>query len=642
MKNVKVLLVAIALVIFALPPLVAAGADDEGPVLSVDFRDANIQDVATFISIKAGANIVVEKGVTGLVNIRLSDVPWLEALTFAAKQVGCTVGRDENGVYLISTPHFSFTTKAEGVSLKQVISLLAQQSGQNIVVSPDVEAVVHFTLRDVPWQIALATIVKTAGPYSLVRDESGVYRVVPDDALTEQLETKVFKLRYIQPPSEYKPLLKSEFAEKSGGDSTASRNLKEDFTLFKAIDQVIAENGSVEYDFDSNAFIVTSTKPLLDSVTDIIKLVDVKPDQVFIDVKFVTTVHTDLINAGVRYPKGFMISGSGGSVVHRLPFNLGSGGWEDSLAVTGDGPSALEVSDFLGGESPYTFGVLDFSNISPVLEFLANDSESEIVQAPQLTVIDNKSATVFVGEQIHFAEEFAAAGQSGGLEKSIREASKNSPVKVGTQLMVMPHIVPGSDSIILQVIPTSDQLTGTSSTNVIGFERFTVGDSHIDLPRLSSRTIVTSLMLKDGQTAVLGGLISQNRTYNKNKLPFFGDIPIIGWLFKNKQVSTGVNNLYIFITVRIIRDDADMQTLFDEYDVAGAHIKPYKRGMEVKSIPDELKEIEAEKLRRISPVAPPDATEAGVDMEAPELGPDVLGRGWEETEHGIEEFEIKK
>jgi len=642
-----------AMVVLAVSLSTAAAAEET--TISVDFKDASIGQVADFVSVEAGVNIVVEKGVSGAVDLRLNDVPWLEALNIAAKQVGCTVEKGDDNIYYITTPHFSFTTKAEGVSLKQVISLLAQQSGQNIVVAPDVDAVVHFSLRDVPWQVALETIVKTAGPFAVVRDESSVYRVVKSDALAEQKETRVFKLKYIQPPSEYKPKITSEFAEKRSGDtSTGSRDLAEDFTLFKALNEVVADRGSVEFDFDSNAFIVTATRPILEEVAEIVRLVDIRPDQVFVDVKFVTTAHTDLLNAGVNFPNGLQISGSGGSVIHRLPFNLYKGGFEDSLSITGDSPTQADIDNFLDGESAYTFGVLDFSNVAPILEFLANDSESEIVQAPQLTVVDNKSATVFVGEQIHFAEEFSSSAQSGGVVRGIREATKNSPVKIGTQLLVMPHIVPETDKIVLSVIPTSEQLTGDSSPSVPGFERFQVADSFIDLPRMSSRTIVTTLILKDGQTAVLGGLINQSRTLNGNKLPFLGDVPILGWLFRNKQINNDINNLYIFISVRIIRDDADIQTLFAEYDVPGAHVKPYKRGHEVKSIEDELKEIararkaEEEAAREAEKAAEEAAKKAAEtsykqeSMKAPELGPDVVGAGWEESEHGVEEFVMKE
>ena len=614
------LYVAFALVVFT------AQAAVGGQNVSVDFKKATMQEVADYMSVKAGLNIVVEKGVAGEVTVKLSDVPWLEALTLAAKQVGCTVEKGDNGIYLVKTPHFSFTTKAEGVSLKQVISLLAQQSGQNIVVAPDVDAVIHFTLQDVPWQTALDTVVKTAGPFSVVRDEAGVYRVVKTDSLAEQKETRVFTLKYIQPPSEYKPKLTSEFAEKTGGQtsSTAAKELKTSFTLFKALDQVVAEKGSVEYDFDSNSFIVTATRPILDEVAEIIRLVDVEPDQVFVDVKFVTTGHTDLLNAGVRYPKGFMISATGGSMTHKLPFTLGHGGWEDQLSVTGPGPTPTDVTESLGGEPAYTFGIIDFSNISPVLEFLKNDTKSEIVQAPQLTVVDNKAATVFVGEQIHFAEEFTTTNQGGQLSRGIREAERNSPVKVGTQLLVMPHIVPDTNKVILQVIPTSEQLTGSTSPTVSGFERFTVGESFIDLPRMSSRTVVTTMMLEDGQTAVLGGLINQSRSDTRVKLPFFGDLPVVGWLFKNKQVNATINNLYIFISIRIMRNQDHMQTLFADYDVPGAHLKPYRPGMVLEPLVREERK-------------PPKAKKGG-----PAASPDVVGTGWEESEKGVEDFQIKK
>jgi len=636
MKKVWNLVMAGVLLVFAIAAVPAARAADEGPKVSVDFKGATAQDVANFLAVKAGVNIVVEKGVVGQINLRVSDVYWLDVLTMAVKQVGCSVEKAPDGIYHVVTPHFSFTTKAEGVSLKQVVSLLAQQSGQNIVVSPDVDAVVHFSLQDVPWQVALDTIVKTAGPFTVVRDEAGVFSVVKAESLAEQKETKVFPLKYIQPPSEYKPKISTEFAEKrdSGGSSSGGggdKALKDNFTLYRAIDNVISGKGTVQYDFDSNAFIVTTTKPLLDQVAEIIRLVDVSVDQVFIDVKFVTTAHADLLNAGVRWPKGFMISGSGGSMVTKLPFDLhGGGAWLDTLSVTGKGPTDADVADALGGKSPFTFGVIDFSNIAPVLEFLQTDTESQIVQAPQLTVVDNKSATVFIGEQIHFAEEFTTTAQSGGVSRGIREASVNSPVKVGTQLMVMPHIVPDTNRIVLAVIPTSEQLTGTSSPSVPGFERFSIGDQSIDLPRLASRTVVTTMLLEDGQTAVIGGLINQANAKHTTKLPFFGDIPIVGWLFKNKQVTGDINNLYVFITVRIIHSgQRDMQDLFTEYSVAGASVKPYKPGV----TPADLTAPENQ-ARNLAP--------AGLNPPPGPPSPDVVGSGWEETGDGVQKFDVKK
>ena len=160
MKTVKILALATAMLVLALPVLSVARADDGGPNVNVDFKGSTINEVADALAVKAGVNIVVEKGVAGEVNLKLSDVAWLEVLNLAAQQVGCSVDMEESGIYMVTTPHFSFTTKAEGVSLQQVISLLAQQSGQNIVIAPDVDAVVHFNLQDVPWNVALETIVR--------------------------------------------------------------------------------------------------------------------------------------------------------------------------------------------------------------------------------------------------------------------------------------------------------------------------------------------------------------------------------------------------------------------------------------------------------------------------------------------------
>ena len=129
----------------------------------------------------------------------------------------------------------------------------------------------------------------------------------------------------------------------------------------------------------------------------------------------------------------------------------------------------------------------------------------------------------------------------------------------------------GTEKVILQVIPKRTALSGTGSTTLAppGFDVFTVGTSstnegRIALPRVSSSTLATTVLLTGGQTAVLGGLKTKNETETETKLPFLGDIPILGHLFKNTTRQETTSTLLVFITPTIIRTTDDIeQTMSD-------------------------------------------------------------------------------
>jgi type II secretory pathway component GspD/PulD (secretin) len=131
--------------------------------------------------------------------------------------------------------------------------------------------------------------------------------------------------------------------------------------------------------------------------------------------------------------------------------------------------------------------------------------------------------------------------------------------------------VPGTDKVILEVIPQRTALTGTGSASAVspaGFDVFSIGsggqEGTIALPRVGSSTIATKLLLRSGQTAVLGGLVSETQTETEIKLPLLGDIPVIGYLFKNRQTQDVKSNLIVFITPNLIRSAEDTKRQFEE------------------------------------------------------------------------------
>jgi type IV pilus assembly protein PilQ len=459
----------------------------------------------------------------------------------------------------------------ERAELRDVVQAIAAVSGANIVVGSDVAEglQVSVRLRNIPWFQALNVVVKSVGMTLIKEPDTEIYMVRDPDKLKKVLDTVVIKLKYIRPEEGYGATLKNAKVVVPSTQAKDTKKRIEDFTLLKAVQKGMTPGstagqtlGSIDYDITTNSFILSDVASKIEEIRNIIEELDREPLQVQVDVKFVSTTVTDFLDVGINFTNGVRVSGNLGSMTHRLPFELGNGGLEDEIGLSTQGtgptatgfqrgPTAADVGAFNATTPPYNFGVLDFRQMEMATQFLKTDGRSQIVQRPSLTVLDNFAATIFVGEVVRYAEVQLNANQQGGLTGTIAEAG-NSPVSTGFQLIVVPHVVPGTRKIQLTLVPTLDTLTGRSATNP-GFDTFTVGTDTIDLPRLASATIVTQMLLEDGETAVLGGLIDETENETINKLPLLGDIPILGYLFKNVRTNRIQRNVILFVTVRIVR-----------------------------------------------------------------------------------------
>jgi general secretion pathway protein D len=234
------------------------------------------------------------------------------------------------------------------------------------------------------------------------------------------------------------------------------------------------------------------------------------------------------------------------------------------------------------------------------------DKYSKLLQGPHISVLDNTEATIFVGEQVPYAEARATANQFGGLEFTISEGAR-SPVRVGFQLLVIPRIVPESNKVILTIIPINEFLSGSGTGQglVPGFERFTIPGAgqngatvSIDLPRIASTTLVTRLMLESGRTAVIGGLVNERVSYEDKKVPFLGDLPVVGYFFKSRADNIKREHLLIFVTPRIIRSVTQQEEslkalLKDDAERARKEYEAARKAAEV----DRLKKEDAERAK---------------------------------------------
>lgn len=556
--------IAAAAVLLLSPAWSQAQNPDARVSLRVEGRE--LSEIVQYLREQSGANIVVLEGADEPISLELTDVSWREALELAGELAGCVVEERTAGVLVLDRPPrvtFAFTNS----QLTEVIDAIGKISGANIVVAPEVAGTISLRLTDVPWRDALEVATKTLG-YTIVEEERGILRVVDPVSLQAQMETKSYQFRYLRPRGNFAPVIQSEFV--TGGTKPASGKLEEDFPIIQALRKALTPGGDMDYVRSANVVIVRDTAKVHQEIKEMIDRLDIEPAQVYCDVKFVSTTNSDLLNLGFDYgAEGPIVSGSGGQIPITFPFNLGSGGFEDSLIANtnGIGPFSnpnLNDSDTLG--APTIFGALDFQQFQVTLRLFQRDTNTEVVQAPQVLALDGQTATIFVGETIRYAEAKTEQGQAGGLELSVVEA-ESSPVEVGFQLLLVPHLIPGTNKMTMEIIPKETSLTGEGESSLApaGFDIFTVGASGVEgsiaLPRQRTSTIVTTMLLESGQTVAIGGLTTDVDFKQTSKIPILGDIPILGELFKHRQKSKDRRSLMVFITPYVVRSSAEMEQL---------------------------------------------------------------------------------
>ncbi len=533
--------------------------------ISLRVEGRQLDEVVEYIRSQSGANIVVLEGGEEPVSLDLSDVHWRDALDLAAELASCVVEEGAAGILEVNRPP-RVTFVFNNSEITEVIDAIAALSGANIVVAPEVAGTLSVRLTDVPWRHALEVAVKTLG-YVVVEEDRGILRVVDPLSLQAQMETRSYQLRYVRPKSNYAPLISSEFVE--GKSPKASGDITKDFPILGALSKALNPGGDLDYVQDKNMIIVRDTAQVHMEIADLVERLDVMPAQVMVDVKFVSTTNSDLYNLGVDYgDAGPNISLSGSQIPITFPFNLGSGGFEDIfIANDNDGPFANPIQNFGSTVHPDTiFGALSFTGWQATLRLLKSDENTQVVQAPKILALDGRAATIFVGETIRYAEAKSEQGQAGGLQLSVAEA-EGSPVEVGFQLLLVPYVVPGLNRLQLEIIPKETSLSGTGNTALAppGFDVFTIGASGLEgsiaLPRTRSSTIVTTMMLDSGQTAVIGGLTTDTDFDRKAKVPLLGDIPLLGWLFRHEQKNRERRSLLVFITPTVVRTAADQDAI---------------------------------------------------------------------------------
>ena len=413
----------------------------------------------------------------------------------------------------------------QNVEVRAVLNVIADFTDLNIITSDTVGGNITLRLKDVPWDQALEIILQTRGLDS--RRSGNVIWIAPRDELATREKLALEAAQQIS-------------------DLEQTRTESFQMNYQKAVDvqkllsdpnqRILSKRGSAVVDTRTNTLFVQDTPSRLEEVRRLLAKIDIPVRQVMIEARIVEANELFSRNLGTRI--GY--SELGGSrpflgARNTVGAELGNTGQAAGLvtgipSLTGPGlQSNLPASGLQGFNAGQFSFVLFNSSMTRVLSLelsaLEADQKGKIIASPRVLTADQVEAVIEQGTEIPYQQ----ATSSGATSVSFRKAN--------LALKVKPQITPDGN-VIMTLDVNKDQPGATTGAGV----------------QINTKHVKTEVLVENGGTVVIGGIYEQTDINVVTKIPFFGDLPIIGWLFKNTSTRADKTELLVFITPRIVNE----------------------------------------------------------------------------------------
>ncbi len=412
----------------------------------------------------------------------------------------------------------SFSMDFQNANIKNIFRIIAEVSGFNLVLSPDVGGEVNIRLIDGPWNQAFEIILENNALGRVC--EGNIIRIVPNATLlaaqvAEPLITEMIRINY------------ADIVE-----------------MIKNLQGLKSPRGSIIADVRTNTLILTDIPDKVEEMISVIKTLDVRTPQVMIEAKIVEVTRNYAQEIGIKWG-AFSERSSGGD--NTFPAVIKAGGDRDTrnkdsqnfnapfldplgpFVPLDPGPIVdLGIPGSPTGAIGILLATLDQDHILDIqLEALESQGKSRTIANPKITTLDNKEAKIQSGQRIPVQTS------------SANEGTKVQFVDANLELRVTPHIT-ADENIYMKIAATQNNAD--------------FGNTVLGIPTIVTKEAFTEVLVANGATTVLGGLYQKATSENRGSVPFFSNIPIIGYLFRNRTESDDISELLIFVTPTIVRD----------------------------------------------------------------------------------------
>ena len=410
---------------------------------------------------------------------------------------------------------------AKDAPIHDLLRIIADTGKVSIVVPDTIEAKVTLDLKRVPWDQALEVILSSHQLW--YRREGNLYRIAPRKELDAEDEAEAARreaqLKAESPRSQLVPL------------NYASAN-----ELSKKLEPMLSPHGKLAVDERTNQLIVTDVSGNRDQISRLALSLDTQTPQISIEARIVEARSTFLRQIGVQWGGRALAGAAGGNATGLV--------WPSTVSLIGGNEDASTISTGVAAPSDFAVnlpaatgtgegGALGISlgsvggnfNINLRLSALEDAGTVRIISAPKITVLNNKQASIASGVSIPISTISATGTQTQFVQADLR-------------LDVTPTVSQSDCAIAMNLVVQKNEPDFVN----VGAR----GD-----PTILRKEARTSMIVSDGETSVLGGIYTRNSGLAYKKIPFLGDLPVLGWLFKNRRENDDRTEILVFITPKI-------------------------------------------------------------------------------------------
>jgi type II secretory pathway component GspD/PulD (secretin) len=418
------------------------------------------------------------------------------------------------------------------VGLDYVLDFLSEETGINIIPGSGVklsEKKVAIKVKDMPLESLLKYIFRNQGLIYRI-EKNAVWVDTLDNMDNETPETRMYFM-------DQGLAMFTEFSGMTGGakggvgGGAAISKIK---TIKDILENAVMwpADSKINLDDRTGALIITNTPSNLKIIEDILYNLDIDATQVLVEARFVEINVTDLSELGVN--------------------------------LSLDSPWAINKQETSGTENGAItqLGVLTRPQFSAVLHALDKKTNSKTLSAPKITTLNNQTATIEIADEFVYPiryeptlikEDLNGNGTFTDVVNGVRETRfVNVPQGFETRnIGILLHVTPGVGKDKKTIALTLNPEVSEATANAFEYS------GEVKLPKFTTRNLNTNIVVQNGDTIVLGGLIKESRINTRTKVPFLGDMPILGMLFKKNSDSTTRKNLLIFVTASIISPEGE-------------------------------------------------------------------------------------
>lgn len=415
--------------------------------------------------------------------------------------------------------------------LANVFRIIAEVSNLNIITTDDVKGKVSVRLINVPWDQALDIVLKAKGLG--VSQEGNVLRIAPLTTLRGEDKARLDARKEVEKLQ----------ASLEGVIETIPVNYGKASDLQNKIKDLLSEGGKIQIDDRTNTIIIRDLRRNVEDVKSLVATLDTATPQVLIEARIVEVDTSFTRELGVQW---------GGSWKNGGATQIGVTGIQDSTGASLPGQPLINTTPFGASTTPpnfavnlpasvgvgsgggISFGILrDNLRLDLSLSALESSGKGKVVSSPKVVTIDNKEAVIEQGTQIPYSTVSASGTNTQFVDATL-------------SLKVTPHITP-EGSVIMKLEAKNDSQGAVGATGQ---------------PAINKKKATTEVLVRDGETAVIGGILQVSRKEDQAAVPWLSKIPVLGYFFKKDTSSSSNRELLIFITPKILKAESSQARMF--------------------------------------------------------------------------------